>query len=290
MSNHPHTGTSATLPHDARASKPPARLMPSTAAVKALTLASMFWFAITVFGQWLMVTYLISFYLRAALLGRFEEWNKVLPHGHVPGDTAGNLGVLLHLVFAVLIIVGGTLQLLPIIRRHLPRFHRWNGRIYIGSAIVMSIGGLVMVWTRGGSGGMAQHIAISINALLILACAWMALQHARARRFDAHRRWALRLFLAVSGVWFFRVGLMLWIVIHQGPIGFDPETFRGPFLVFLAFAQYLLPLAILECHLRVQSHGGTRAHVVMTLALTVISLLLSVGIGGAAMMLWLPHM
>ena len=49
-----------------------------------------------------------------------------------------------------------------------------------------------------------------------------------------------------SGVWFFRVGLMLWVVVNQGPAGFDTETFRGPFLTFLSLAQSLLPLAILE--------------------------------------------
>jgi hypothetical protein len=29
----------------------------------------------------------------------------------------------------------------------------------------------------------------------------------------------------------------------QGPAGFDPETFKGLFINFLSFADYLLPLA-----------------------------------------------
>ncbi len=43
-----------------------------------------------------------------------------------------------------------------------------------------------------------------------MICAAMALHYALARNIDAHKRWALRTFIVVSGVWFFRVGLMLW--------------------------------------------------------------------------------
>ena len=49
----------------------------------------------------------------------------------------------------------------------------------------------------------------------------------------AHREWAIRLFLVVSGVWFFRVFLMLWLTINQGPAGFDIETFQGPALKYI---------------------------------------------------------
>ena len=36
---------------------------------------------------------------------------------------------------------------------------------------------------------------------------------ARSRRITEHRRWALRLFMAASAVWFFRVGLMGWTML-----------------------------------------------------------------------------
>src|SRR5207253_1370504 len=158
-----------------------------------------------------------------------------------------------HLLFSTFVIVGGAVQLVPLVRSRWPRIHRWNGRVYLTAALVLSVGGLVMVWTRRTVGDLSQHISISINAVLIMACGAMALRHALARRFDLHRRWALRLFLVVSGVWFFRIGLMAWLVINQGPRGFDPKTFQGPFLTFLAFAQYLLPLLVLELYMRAQA-------------------------------------
>lgn len=248
------------------------------------------WFVVAFLGQWMFVAYVIGFYGSAAVRGRFEDWNKVLPHGHVAGDTMGNLVVSLHLLFAVVVIVGGTLQLIPQVRRFAPAFHRWNGRLYLSSVLVMSVGGLVMVWTRGAVGDLSQHIAISINALLIIGFAGMALHHARARRIDVHRRWALRLFLAVSGVWFFRVGLMFWVVANQGPAGFDPKTFQGPFLTILAFAQYLLPLAVLELYFRAQAGGNPRARIAMTAGLGAATLVTATGIAAATAIMWLPRL
>ncbi len=259
-------------------------------ATKMLKTAAASWFTVAVLGQLLFVAYVVRFYGRTAAQGRFDTWNEVLPHGYVAGDTFGNLIVMLHLLFATFVIVGGALQLLPVLRRVAPRFHHWNGRFYLLSAAVLSVGGLIMVWTRGGAGDQSQHIAISLNAVLILAFGAMALRHALARRFDQHRRWALRLFLAVSGVWFFRIGLMLWIVVNQGPAGFDPATFSGPFLTVLAFAQYLLPLVVLQLYFHAQDRAGSRGRFAMAVGLGVGTLLMAAGIAAATMLMWLPRM
>jgi hypothetical protein len=219
-----------------------------------------------------------------------ETWNRVLHVGYVPGDTLGNLVLVSHLMFAVVVTVGGALQLLPQIRRLWPRFHRWNGRVYLLSTAIASIGGLIMVWTRKTGGDLSQDLAISINALLILGFAGMALRHALARQFDVHRRWALRLFLAVSGVWFFRVGLMFWIVVNHGPVGFDPNTFTGPFITFLSFAQYLVPLGLLQLYFHAQECGNARGRFAMAGSLVILTLAMTGGIAAAAAIMWLPHL
>ncbi len=255
-----------------------------------LLIAAKAWCVVAVLGQLLMAIYVIGFYGRAAIAGDMARWNKVLPHGFIAGDSLGNAVVALHLLFTVLIVLAGALQLIPAIRRQAPALHRWNGRAYIFCAFVMSLGGLIMLMTRGGVGALSQHIAIAINAVLIMVCAALALHHAWARRFDRHQRWALRLFLAVSGVWFFRIGLTLWIVVNQGPVGFDPETFTGPFLSVLAFAQYLLPLAVFELYLQARSARTEFPRMLMTLSLAVLTLATAAGIATATMILWWPRM
>ena len=259
------------------------------AADTALQASAAVWFSVAVVGQLLFAFYVASFYGGAAIHGDLARWNKVLPHGYVVGDTIGNVAVGAHLLLAIVITVGGAIQLVPQVRSRAPALHRWNGRIYLPTAFAISGIGLYMLGTRGAVGGMAQHVAIGINAVLIMLCAAMALRHALARKFKVHRRWALRLFLVVNGVWFFRVGLMLWILVNKAPVGFDPVTFQGPFLTFLAFAQYLLPLAVLEVYLRTQDSAGAFGRIAMAAGLLALTLAMGIGIFAAGLIMWLPR-
>ncbi len=255
---------------------------------RVLTITAITWFLVAMTGQWLMAIYVALFYGRAALAGQPEQWNRILHNGHIPGDLAGNAVLAMHLLFAVMIVVLGGLQLIPAIRRRWPVFHRWSGRVYLTAAAILSLGGLYLVWTRDSLSGLANDIAISLNALLIVAFATMTLRTAMTRRLAEHRRWALRLFIAVGGVWFFRVGLMFWLLVNQGPVGFDPATFRGPALVVLAFAQFLLPLAVLEAYLRAQASDSGRFHLFVAVVLGTLTAVMATGIVAAALMMWLP--
>jgi hypothetical protein len=256
----------------------------------ALMASARLWFGAAVVGQLLFAAYVLVFYGGAVASGNLALWNKVLPRGYVPGDTLGNLAIGAHMLMAVIITLAGALQLVPQLRVRAPRFHRWNGRVYVAFAVIASLIGLYMVWVRGSLGSFAQHLAISLNAVLIMLCAFMAVRHARARELGAHRIWALRLFLVVSGVWFFRVGLTFWILVNKGPVGFDPVTFQGPFLVLLTFAQTLVPLAVLQLYLRAQRHASAALRLATAAGIAALTVAMGVGIFAAALMLWLPHM
>ena len=260
-------------------------------ADQALNAAARFWFLLAVLGQWMFVFYILSFYGRAVVERDLARWSKVVSPGYVPHDHLGNFVLAAHLIVAVIVTVGGPLQLIPQIRARLPLFHRWNGRVYILTAFIAGITALYLVWIRGGVfGNMAQHVGISLNAVLILFCAAMALRSALARTFSVHRVWALRLFLVVSGAWFIRVGSMLWMILNNRPPGFDPVTFQGPLLNYLSFAQYLLPLAVLEMYLRTRDRAGAPGKLAMAAGLSILTIAMGVGILGAAMRLWLPYL
>jgi uncharacterized membrane protein len=262
----------------------------SSAANTALKLAARFWFLVAVTGQWFFVVYVIAFYGGAAVRGNLASWNKVLPNGYTPGNLIANLAVAAHLLLAVIIMVGGPLQFIPRIRQLAPRVHRVNGRIYIPAVILTSIAGLYMVWSRARAGHLIQHLGISLDAILIVTFSILALRYAMARQISIHRRWALRLFMVVNAGWFFRIGLMEWVFLNRGPIGFDPKTFTGPFLNFLAFADYLLPLAVLEIYLRTKERGSTGARFAVAATLVVLTIGMGLGIFAAAMGMWLPRM
>lgn len=247
------------------------------------------WFIAVAAGQAVFALYIAIHYGGSALRGDFEAWSRSMIHGILEGDPAGNAAVFLHIVLAFVITVCGPLQLLPQIRARWPKFHRWNGRAYMVTAFVISLGGLYMVWTRGVLGPMANAVAISLNGVLIMAFAALALRSAMARRIDSHRRWATRLFLAVSGVWFFRVGMMLWILINGGPVGVGEEL-DGPFAITWAFGQYLVPLALYELYLRVQTRDGAAARLFVAGLLALATLGIVAGVGMATLFMWLPKM
>ncbi|HEX3527833.1 MAG TPA: DUF2306 domain-containing protein [Thermoanaerobaculia bacterium] len=253
-----------------------------------LKVATRFWFLVVVVGQLLFAFTVASFYGLAALRGDLLAWNKRMPHGYVPGDGAGNLAVAIHLLSAVIIILAGTIQLIPQVRDRAPSFHRWNGRLYIVTAFTISIAGLYMMWVRGTVGDLSQHLGTSLMAVLIMLCAVMALRYALARDFKAHRRWALRLYLVVSASLFIRAGLFLSFLLNHGPFGFDPTTFTGPFLTFISFAQYLVPLAVLEIYLRTQERAAAPGRFAMAAGLLVLTVALGVGIFAVTMGGWLP--
>lgn len=259
-------------------------------ARRALQQAARGWYAATVAGQCMFAAYIVVLYGSAALRDQFAAWNKVMTHGHVEGAHVGNLATGVHLLGAAIIMLSGALQLLPGLRARMPALHRWNGRLYLAAAVGASLTGIYMVWWRGAVGDAVQHVGTTLNGVLVLLCAGMALQRIRVRKIEAHRRWALRLFLAVSGVWFFRIGLMLWLVLNRGPAGFDPRTFEGPFLTFLAFAQFGVPLAILELYFLCRARGGTAAHVAMAALLAGATLATAAGAAAATAGMWLPNM
>lgn len=255
-----------TVPLSARPSRP-------VAAAAGL------WFLVASTGLAIFALYIGVSYGRAALGGPPGEarW--------VPGDGLGNAMLSLHLVFALLMTAIGVLQLLPPLRRRAPAVHRTLGRVFLAGALLGTVSGFYLIWVRGTVGGVSMQLATSLNGVLIVAFAGLAWWHARARRFDEHRRWALRLFIAANGVWFFRVGFMLWMLIWQAPVGFDPKTFTGPFVLALNFAQFLLPLAVLELYLRARGRGLALAS-----ALVLLSLATAAGIFGAALGMWLPRL
>ena len=264
-------------------------------ADKFLASSAVFWFIIAFIGHLIFVLYIFGLYGISLFQGDFERWNAMMPKGYTEGDIAGNINIGIHLILAAVISLGGPLQIIPSLRKWFPTFHRWNGRTYVSTAIIISLTGFYLTWIRGSTGvpfvidgAFYMDIAITINGILIILFALIAIRYAMARNFTVHRKWALRLFMVVSGVWFFRLGFMLWMLIHQRPVGFDPATFQGPFLTFLSFAQYLLPLFFLEIYFWAQERAGQTGKVSTAILIAVLAIATAAGIFGATMGLWLP--
>ena len=264
------------------------RLELSSVADTALKAASRFWFVATVVGQLIFAFTVASFYALTALRGDYHKWN--FTNGYIPGFSVGNTAVVMHVASAVIVMLAGAVQLVPQVRNRFPVFHRWNGRAYMLTAVTLSVAGLYMTWIRGSVGDLSVHLASTLGAVLIWLCGGMALRYALARDFRTHRRWALRFFLVASGSWFFRIGFFLSFLIFKGPFGFDPVTFRGPFLTFMSFAQYLIPLGVLEIYLWAQDRPGVMRRMATAGVLFVMTLVMCAGLFAVGTAQWVPQL
>lgn len=255
----------------------------------ALRGAAVFWFLIAALGQLAFATYIAGFYGVATLKGDWAAWNTVMAGRLIEGDHPGNLATFAHILLAFVITMGGILQLTPQVRQRWPRFHHWNGRAYIGAAFILSLGGIFLTWNRLHElPSLANGVAITLNGLLIMLFAVVAVRHAMARNITVHHRWALRLFVAVSGVWFLRVMVMGWILVNQGPAGLG-ERLEGPVGIVLNFACWAFPLLVLEGYLFARDRGSAGARWMMAATLILLTLLMAAGIAMAGMFMWLPH-
>ena len=140
-------------------------------------------------GQLLFTAFILLFYYPSSLSGDFAAWNaKPLIKGFVAGDASGNHFFAVHVLMAAVITFGGLVQLVPAIRSRWPAVHRWNGRLYLVSALSLALGGLWLTWVRETWLNYIGAIGITLDALLIIGFAALAWQAARHRQYADGRR------------------------------------------------------------------------------------------------------
>lgn len=259
---------------------------PAASARRQLGLAVKAWFVATALGQMLFTLFIVLFYYTRTLSGNFAAWdNKGNITGYQAGDTAGNLQFAGHVLLAAVMTLAGLIQLVPAIRMRWPKLHRWSGRCFLVLAFALALGGLSLTWVRGSYLTVSGAIAISLDAAMILGFGILAWRAAVARDFAAHRRWALRTFIVASGVWFMRVGYIVWGVLTGGA-GVD-DGLSGPFDLVWAFATHLLPLGVLELYLRAE-RGTPAAQRAMAGGLWLSAVVIFGGSLGTWFLMWWP--
>jgi uncharacterized membrane protein len=266
------------------------RLELSFVADRALNAAAGFWLLVAVIGQWAFCYYIVAFYGRSTLTGNYQAWtrNTFLRMSYVRGDTAGNVAFAAHALLAAVIAFGGAIQLIPQIRKRAIVVHRWVGRVFFVTAMGLSASGLYMEWVRGDRENMMSGLAISLNAMFIMLFCGLAWRSALAHKIHAHRQWALRAYLVSNAQWFTRVGFLAWMILSRSVIRRGAEKLDNAFAVFWDFGCYMVPLIVLEFYLRAKHTGSRSGRFAMAGGLVLLTLVMAVGVVGAALILWRP--
>lgn len=256
-----------------------------------LSVTAAIWFGVAAVGQLAFAAYIAVFYGPTAISGDYAQWarNENLIDGYKAGDGLGNGQFLAHVLVALIITLAGIAQFLPALRRAAPALHRWCGRVFLIGALIASVNGLWLVWGRGTHLTVSNSIAISLNGVLIILFAWCAWRAALRRDFAPHQAWAFRLWLAVSGVWFLRVGMAAFGIVTMAFLGMEAPPFDA-FFAFWGFGSYLVPLALYELYRLARDRGGANAKSAMAAILIVLSVLMGSGIFGVILGQWAPLM
>jgi len=210
------------------------------------------WTSMTLFG-----IYILAFYAGGVADHDLASWNDVLPGLRQPATPAATVAIGLHFAAGGLILVLGCVQLVSRLRQHHPAVHRVLGRVYVGAALLAGLGGLGSIAVKGTVGGAVMDVGFALYGVLTVAAAVQTYRFARARRTDAHRAWALRLFVLALGSWLYRMDYGFWLLLTDG-LG-HTDDFRGPFDRVMAFAFYLPNLLVVELYLRVRRLPASRS-------------------------------
>ena len=249
------------------------------------------WVGIILTGQWIFALYILVQFTLPLLSGQLSEARYAyMIRGYVNGDTINNAILLLHVVPVMLISLSGTFQLFPALRQHYPRFHRINGRVYLTFGLLGAIGGLYLTWVTGSRLSDLGALGVTVNGLLIPVMVYFAWRYAVQRDFARHQRFAVHAFILINGVWTFRLLLMGWFMLNQGPQG-NSANLDGPADVILSFASYLLPMFIAELIFRARERNTVSSRVTTTaiIAVGIAILITLIGTTAATMMMWGPR-
>jgi len=192
----------------------------------------------------------------------FDQWRALVAGLAMPTaqDWIANLGIGLHFVMGAVLVLVWPILLSARIRARHRAVHRWTGRIYVTAGILAGAGGMSFILTHGAYTPSAS-VAFAIWGAVMMLSAVMAYVHARAKRFDLHRAWAIRLFAMVLGSWVFDLEIRVWKDLTGG-LGMGAGNTSGPFDYAILYLFFVPNLLVAECFIRNQ-HKHIAAHRVL---------------------------
>jgi hypothetical protein len=240
-------------------------------------------------GQWMFGIYILFRFTMPWLLGDLDESQFTsMIRGYENGEVFNNGVLLLHIIPVMLISLSATFQLVPFIRNRFPKFHRWNGRLFLAVGFFGAISGLYMTWGMGSRLSELGAISVTINGILIPIFVYYAWRTAVQRNFSLHRRFAVHTFILINGVWSVRLYLMAWFMVNPGGLG-NTRLIDGPADIAISFASYLLPMAVAELAFWAERRRSSLATFVGAIGVTLLALLTTYGVYAASTMMWIPR-
>lgn len=178
----------------------------------------------------------------------FHQWNalvKGLPL-QTAADWISNVGIGMHYLMGTILVLAWPILFSSHIRARHRAIHRWTGRTYVTAGFLAGVGGLSFILARHNGG--APHVAFAIWGSIMMLSAVLTFVRARAKRFDQHRAWAIRLFAMVLGSWLYDLEVWTWSELAGG-IGMTKDE-DGPADYVIMYFFFVPNLLVAEFFIR----------------------------------------
>jgi hypothetical protein len=228
-------------------------------------LSASVWLSCLLFGL-----YILGFYAQALITDDLLRWNTVLPGLYNKSNPVATGGIGIHFLGGGIVLILGSIQLVPILREKLPRFHRIIGSLYIICCTFAGFGGLLFIFSNRTIGGLPMDIGFGLYGILTITASFMTGYMAYRGNFAGHRAWAIRLYSLAVGSWFYRMGYGFWFLLTD-KLG-HTSSFSGPFDYFMDFFFYIPNLLIAEWIIRAKSLKNSHVFQWVTVIVLVITI------------------
>lgn len=142
--------------------------------------------------------------------------------------------------------------------------------------------GFLMGATKGNF-VIAEYVALAV----IGAVAGIAQFLPRVQNHAPYHRLAQRLFVVTNGVWLFQLGLFI-AMLYTGSAAVDTSALEVSLVAVLSFAQYFVPLAMLELYVFARDEASAAARIAMATGLVILTDMTIFGIFELARYVTLP--
>jgi len=242
----------------------------------------------------LLAARIMGFFLWSYVDGNFYRWKVIQEELHHTDKPWSNAAMSLHLATSTIILVLGSAQLLPQLRKATNSWiHRWIGRLYVVCSILTSIGGIYYIIAEGCIGGFDMDVAFFMYGIAILVSAVQTWSHARQKSWEQHKLWSWRLYSMALASWLYRIeyGILL------GPDAIHPLhelNFTGPMDKVMNWFFFVPNLFVVEYIWRHGIHNNSTSNkrkrpAVSLVVLKVVTVVVLIVTVIASYLTWVPN-
>ncbi len=204
-------------------------------------------------GIWIIVAVLAVIGI-LAVLGRLSDLGRGVGPPSASSIDTGYADhpslTMLHILPGALFMILGPLQFVRRIRSRALGFHRWSGRVFVISSLVIGVTGMIMGVVMP-IGGANETVATTFFALIFLFAVVRAFIYVRQGNVARHREWMLRAFAVGLAIATIRPIVVMFFALTS----LSPQEFFG-IAFWLGFSLHLVIAEIWIQHTRPPGRRG----------------------------------